>query len=392
MGRFHARMDDDLRIRGDSANTRASDLRGVRHVGRHFMRPPDQLTPEHIRQYPRYLTRDRRVSWSYVNQIVGAWRFFSRQVLKTDGAVEPLPYQRTARRLPEILSPQEGAALFRALPTLKQRALRMTMYAGGLRVSEVDPSPCHRHRWPAHGSRRAVSAMVDARAWIRVLLSLSLAFLASGCVRAKPHPCRCSWPRIRPHAPDGVPRAAPPVGDLPAARRCPSRQGRPPWQCPPRHLPLANLAGGRRGRGRLHRAVRSSSTCRAHSPFEEGVCSMGSDFPAELVYERRELRSRFTGHRSRPPRLPRTVRACFNLGGQPRVTQWGLLAPSRRGSAVTPSPDPAIPSLGYTDSEPRASRRGVFVDQVSPGACTTNATPGDFNARCPTGQPTPRAD
>ena len=87
MGRFHDRMDDDLRIRGYSANTRASDLRGVQHFVRHFMRPPDQLPPAHLRQYPLDLTRDRRVSWSYCNQIVGAVRFFDRQVLKTDWAV-----------------------------------------------------------------------------------------------------------------------------------------------------------------------------------------------------------------------------------------------------------------------------------------------------------------
>jgi acyl dehydratase len=64
MGRFRDRMDDDLRIRGYSANTRASYLRCVRHFVRHFMRPPDQLTPEHIRQYQLYLTRGCRVSWT----------------------------------------------------------------------------------------------------------------------------------------------------------------------------------------------------------------------------------------------------------------------------------------------------------------------------------------
>ena len=137
MGRFRDRMDDDLRIRGYSANTRACYLRCVRHFVRHFMRPPDQLTPEHIRQYQLYLTRDRRVSWTYFNQIVCALRFFYRQVLKTDWAVAQIPYQRTGRRLPEILSPQEVAALFRAIPNLKHRALLMAMYAGGLRVSEV---------------------------------------------------------------------------------------------------------------------------------------------------------------------------------------------------------------------------------------------------------------
>jgi integrase/recombinase XerD len=137
MGRFRDRMDEDLRIRGYSANTRASYLRCVRHFVRHFMRPPDQLTPEHIRQYQLYLTRDRQVSWPYFNQVVCALRFFYRQVLKKDWAVAQIPYQRTGRKLPEILSPQEVTALFRATPNLKHRALLMTMYAGGLRVSEV---------------------------------------------------------------------------------------------------------------------------------------------------------------------------------------------------------------------------------------------------------------
>lgn len=137
MGRFHDRMDDDLRIRGYSANTRASYLRCVRHFVRHFMRPPDQLTPEHIRRYQLHLTRDRHVSWTYFNQIVCALRFFYRQVLKTDWAVAQIPYQRTGHTLPEILSPEEVAALLRATPNLKHRALLMTMYAGGLRVSEV---------------------------------------------------------------------------------------------------------------------------------------------------------------------------------------------------------------------------------------------------------------
>src|SRR3989304_2538015 len=137
MGRFHDRMDEEPGTRGYRPTPRASYLRCVRQFVRHFMRPPDQLTPEHIRQYQLYLTRDRQVSWPYFNQVVCALRFFYRQVLKKDWAVAQLPYQRTGRKLPEILSPQEVAAVFRATPNLKHRALLMTMYAGGLRVSEV---------------------------------------------------------------------------------------------------------------------------------------------------------------------------------------------------------------------------------------------------------------
>ncbi len=137
MGKFRDRMDEELRIRGYSANTRDCYLRRVRHFVRHFMVPPDRLTPEHVRQYQLYLTRDRHVSWTSFNQAVCALRFFYRQVLKKDWAVEQIPYQRAGWKLPEILSPQEVAALFRATPNLKHRALLMTMYSGGLRVAEV---------------------------------------------------------------------------------------------------------------------------------------------------------------------------------------------------------------------------------------------------------------
>lgn len=78
--------------------------------------PRDQLTPEHIRRYQLDLARDRHVSWPSFNQIVCALRFFYRHVLKKDWAVAQIPYQRTGRTLPEILSPQEVTALFRAPP------------------------------------------------------------------------------------------------------------------------------------------------------------------------------------------------------------------------------------------------------------------------------------
>ncbi len=133
MGQFRDRMDEELRLRGYSTSTRECYVRCVRH----FMRPPDQLTLEHIRQYQLHLTRERRVAWTSFNQVVCALRFFYREVLKTDWEVRHIPYQKTGRTLPEILSPAEVAALVQATGNRKHRALLMTMYAGGLRVSEV---------------------------------------------------------------------------------------------------------------------------------------------------------------------------------------------------------------------------------------------------------------
>jgi len=59
MGRFHDLMDRELRIRGYSESTRRTYLAEVRRFVRHFMRPPNELTPEDIRQYRRALRRVR---------------------------------------------------------------------------------------------------------------------------------------------------------------------------------------------------------------------------------------------------------------------------------------------------------------------------------------------
>jgi hypothetical protein len=39
----------------------------------HFRRPPDQLTPEHIREYQAYLFRERKLAASTVTQLLAAF-------------------------------------------------------------------------------------------------------------------------------------------------------------------------------------------------------------------------------------------------------------------------------------------------------------------------------
>lgn len=94
MGKFRDLMDDELRIRGYSTTTRECSLRCVRRFVRYFMRPPDQLTLEHIHRYQLHLARDRQVAWSSFNQVVCALRFFSREVLKKDWEVRHIPHPR----------------------------------------------------------------------------------------------------------------------------------------------------------------------------------------------------------------------------------------------------------------------------------------------------------
>jgi len=137
MGRFRDLMDRDLQIRGYSPGTRDVYLRCVKRFVRYYMRPPDELTLEDINRYQLYLTRDLKVSWGTFNQTVYALRFFYRVTLKKDWDVRHIPHQKPGHRLPEILSPEEVVALFNAVRNVKHRAILMTMYGAGLRVSEI---------------------------------------------------------------------------------------------------------------------------------------------------------------------------------------------------------------------------------------------------------------
>jgi site-specific recombinase XerD len=109
----------------------------VAAFARHFGRSPEQLGPEEIRAYQVSLVQEQHVSWSLFNQSVCALRCLYRTTLGKDWAVQPIPFPRQAQTLPGVLSPAEVAQFFQAIRSLKYRAIRMTAYAAGLRISEV---------------------------------------------------------------------------------------------------------------------------------------------------------------------------------------------------------------------------------------------------------------
>lgn len=137
MGEFRDRMERDLQIRGFSPSTQQCYLARMKAMIRFFMRSPDELTLEDINAYQQHLTRDRKVGWGSFNQSVGAIRFFYVVTLEKDWDIQRIPYQKTGRKLPVVLSCEEVSRLFAAVTNLKHRAMLMTAYAAGLRASEV---------------------------------------------------------------------------------------------------------------------------------------------------------------------------------------------------------------------------------------------------------------
>ena len=107
-------MIEELRRRNFAESTIRAYVHGVEHFSRYFHRRPDQLGPEHIRQYQAMLFSKLKYSPNTVTQRLGALRFFYIKVLKRNWSIAETPYPRKVIRLPEILSPEEVARLIDA--------------------------------------------------------------------------------------------------------------------------------------------------------------------------------------------------------------------------------------------------------------------------------------
>lgn len=131
------RMIDDMTLRNFTPSTIQAYVRCVARFALHFHCSPERLGPEHVRAFLLHLINERGVSMSYCNQTRCALRFFYRVTLGRDDIGSSIAPARQPRTLPVVLSTDEVARFFAAVGNLKHRAILMTAYAAGLRVSEV---------------------------------------------------------------------------------------------------------------------------------------------------------------------------------------------------------------------------------------------------------------
>jgi integrase/recombinase XerD len=137
MTRLRQRMLEDMAVRNLAENTQSAYVQQVVAYARHFHRPPEELGPEAVRAYQVHLTQTRMLSPSSVSVATGALRFLYNVTLKRGWAVEEIPMPKRPFRLPVILSRDEVMHFLDSVDSTKHRAILMTAYAAGLRVSEA---------------------------------------------------------------------------------------------------------------------------------------------------------------------------------------------------------------------------------------------------------------
>ena len=130
-------MLEELQRRNYAQSTVDTYVSALEDFARYFNRPPDQLGPEHIRQFQLHLLQDRKLAANTVKQRMAAVQFFFARTLKRPYRRADFPYPKAPQQLPTVLSPEEVTRLINAASNRSHRAMLMTLYSTGLRRSEL---------------------------------------------------------------------------------------------------------------------------------------------------------------------------------------------------------------------------------------------------------------
>jgi integrase/recombinase XerD len=137
MTRLRQRMIEEMKLRNLSPRTIEVYVSRVANFARYFGRTPEVLGRDEVRSYLLHLVQEKKVSWSVYNQSVAALRFLYEVTLDREGVLVRIACPKQPKRLPVVLSLEEVTRFFAAIIGVKHRAILMTAYAAGLRISEV---------------------------------------------------------------------------------------------------------------------------------------------------------------------------------------------------------------------------------------------------------------
>ena len=137
MTQLRQKMLEEIQRRNYSHRTAKTYVRIVRDFAEYFHQPPDKLGPEQIRQYQAHLFQAKKLAPATVSQYVSALRFLFVKTLRRHFLAEYIPFPKSRKRLPTVLSPEEVTRLIDAACNLYHRTLLMTLYSTAARRAEL---------------------------------------------------------------------------------------------------------------------------------------------------------------------------------------------------------------------------------------------------------------
>ena len=137
METFREQMERDMALRNLSPKTRRLYHRAARELEDYFKKPPDQLTGDEVKVFLHSIIHARKLSQSTLKIAYSALRFLFETTLNKDWVLDRIPYPKSSKTLPRVLDKGRIRKIIEATTNLKQKAMLMVLYSGGLRVREA---------------------------------------------------------------------------------------------------------------------------------------------------------------------------------------------------------------------------------------------------------------
>jgi integrase/recombinase XerD len=137
MSELRQKMKMDMELKGYSPKTIKSYIGHVSNFAKYYNKSPELLREKEIREYLHYCIMEKKLSEGTVNYINAGLKFFYTKTLNRYWNMDKIFRIKEPRRLPAVLSPEEVKSIFDVTENIKHKAILMTVYSAGLRVSEV---------------------------------------------------------------------------------------------------------------------------------------------------------------------------------------------------------------------------------------------------------------
>jgi len=130
------RMIDDLQLAGMAESTQREYVRAVRQLAEHYMKSPDLIGEEEIRQYFLFLKNVKKWARPTCTTAICGIKFFWEQTLKRDWTTIGLVRPAREKKVPVILTREDVVAILQQVKLFRYRVCLHTIYSCGLRLSE----------------------------------------------------------------------------------------------------------------------------------------------------------------------------------------------------------------------------------------------------------------
>lgn len=131
------RMAEDMLLRNMAVRTIDSYTYHVDRFSKRFGKLLEDLGPEEIREYQLWMIQEKKCSWSSFNQAVCGLRFMYTYTLPRPWVLTMIPFGNRPKKLPVVLGQEEVHRLIQCVTVPKHRAVLLTLYSAGLRLSEA---------------------------------------------------------------------------------------------------------------------------------------------------------------------------------------------------------------------------------------------------------------